>query len=214
MPDIADVPLPVISTVLVPAVNVAVLDQSTATLMIPVPALKVPAELLKLPFTERLPVSVSVPAPECVKLKKLLPVPAVRDWAPVELKVTVPLVGVNVPPDPDQLPATVMLKPALLTIPEVLSKLPFTTRLSASVVVPVPSGLKLKKLLVAPLLTVWMPVPSNVTVPLVGVNVPVSPVQLPVTLISKPALLSVPAELVRLLFTLRLSASISVPVPE
>ena len=54
--------------------------------------------------------------------------------------------------------------------------------------------MRLKKLLLVPDVRFCVPVPLNVTVPLVGVNVPPVPVQLPPTVMLRPLLSRVPTD--------------------
>ena len=90
-----------------------------------------PFELVKSPVTDRsLEFKVNVPSPEWIKLKNLLPEPAVRLWAAVPSKVTVPLEGMNIPPVPVQLPPMVILRLLLSRVPkEELVRLPLMERL-------------------------------------------------------------------------------------
>ena len=140
-------------------------------------------------------------------------------WAPVPLKVTVPVPGVNVPPLLVQLPAILMGEavPAERVVPEPMVRLPFKF-----MVVVEPPTVRALVFDVVRLLKVcetavpfiaWGPVPLNVTVPVPGVNVPPLFVQLPPNVMLELLANIVPAEIVKLLLMVTLLVIESVPPP-
>ena len=173
----------------------ALLVQLPAILILEaVPAVRlVPELMVKLPFIFMVtvePPTVRALVFDVVRLLKVCEEdePLIA-WAPVPLKVTVPVPGVNVPPLLVQLPAILILEavPAERLVPEPMVRLPFKV-----MVVVEPPTVRALVFDVVRLLKVcdaaepfiaWAPVPLKVTVSVRGVNAPPLFVQLPAILI-------------------------------
>lgn len=193
--------------------------------------LNVPPDIVNVPFTTTAAPNVPVPAPDFVRLLKVVPV-FVIVCAPLPLKLTVPVLAVNVA-DPIQLPVRLRALELLLSVPAVsvtlplmvwdnkvprfnVPPLPFIVS-DAAVTLPVSVAVLLVRtkesapVVEKPAILGVGPVPPIVISEPLAVNVALL-IKLPFSIKEKslPEVLSVPAETVRSPFTVVAPPSIAV----